>query len=996
MAARKTVTVLFCDVADSTGLGERLDPEAVRAVMSRWYDAMRGAIAAHGGTVEKFVGDAVMAVFGVPTIHEDDALRAARAAVEMRTALAALNAELEGSFGVRLQIRIGVNTGEVVAGDPSTGQTFVSGDAVNVAKRLEQAARPGEVLLGAPTHGLIANAVVAEPRGDVEAKGKTGGVRAFGLLAVIAGAPAFSRRLDVRLVGRERELDRLVAELEATAADQACRLLTVLGAAGIGKSRLAAELATRSADVQFVTARCIPYGDGMTFWPLAQAIRHAGGIGAVEEALSGQPDAALVLERVRGAVETVEAPSSVDEIFWGIRRMLEALAREQPLVVCVEDVHWAEPTFLDLVEYVARWSRESPILLLCLARPDLLDERPGWTGMGATLELEPLSELDADTLLDELAAEWPLTPDARARIREAAEGNPLYVEQMVAMLDEQDVTATPSVPPTIQALLAARLDRLTPEERTTLERASVLGRDFTRGGLAELSSDVERGALGSLLLSLTRKDLIQPGATSIQGDDGYRFRHVLIRDAAYAGLPKEHRAALHEQAAGWLERAGAGDELVGYHLDQSLRFREQLGSREDSEPLAGRAGELLGRAGRRAFAREDMPAATKLLDRATQLLTRDSPDRAELLRQLSGALWWSGESARAAATLDELVESARESGDRCQEWYGLIERSVRRAGSEPEAEVDEILNVCADAIDVFAGLGDETGLARAWRRIAYAHQLQGRYGPAQAAATRALEHARAAGDRHDEARIVDTLCTCLLFGPAPVDDGVARCREMLEHAAGNRVMEANVLVSLAGLLAMRGEIGEARALVERAERSFEELGLRLALAGLTQVAGAMELLAGDPTLAERRLRRGLEILAGQGSADFQVAILAEATYRLGRYEEAARLAARGELEPGADDVARVVLGGVKAKLRARAGEPAVPLAREALRLADETDDLNLQGDALVNLAEVLAADGLDSDAQEALAHAVERYEAKGNLVAARRVSALLRGAALRP
>jgi tetratricopeptide (TPR) repeat protein len=922
----------------------------------------------------------------VPTLHEDDALRAARAAVEMREALADLNARL----GVELGIRIGVNTGEVVVGDPATRQTFVTGDAVNIAKRLEQAAAPGEILLGRATRRLVANAVMLAPHEPVAAKGKTDALEAWTLVETIPDAPAFARRLDVRLVGRSEELRRLEAELAAAREERACRLVTVLGSAGIGKSRLAAELASRAADATVLTARCLPYGNGITFWPLAQLVAAAGGLDALARVVAAEEDGELVLHRVRSAFDSTPGSTPAEELFWGVRRLLEALGRERPLVVSLEDVHWAEPTFLDLVEYVAGWSRDAPILLLCLARPELLDDRPGWSALGAMLPLEPLSEIEADALLDELTMEWPLALEARTQIREAAEGNPLYVEQMVAMLAEGGGD-TDAVPPTIQALLAARLDRLEPRERAALERASVLGREFTRGGVGDLSPEEDRAAVGSLLLALMRKELIQPDATAIRGDDGFRFRHVLIRDAAYAALPKERRAALHEAAADWLESHAAGDEFIGYHLEQAHRFRTELGESADAmRSVARRGGERLAAAGFRAYGREDMPAARTLLDRAAQLLEVDHPDRLEILRQLSGALWWSGDTARADAVLEELIDAAEAGGDRRQQWYALVERRALRYTAGAGSSLDEILRACEAAIEVFAELGDEAGLARAWRRIAFVHQPRGRFGPSESAAARAREHARNAGDAHEEARIVDALCTALLYGPAPVDAAVAKCREVLEHARPHGVMEANAMISLAGLLAMEGELAEARLLVERAAAVYEDLGLKLALAGLTQVAGPLELLAGDASAAERHLRRGFEIVQEAGPVGFQAALLAEALYQLGRYEDASAIAKLGEETTSEDNlVARVVLLGTLAKLRSRAGHAASALARDAVELAERTDAWNLQGDALVALAEVLAREGLDSESQDALARAAALYERKGNVVARDRAAALL-------
>ena len=981
--SRKTVTVLFCDLADSTELGERLDPESLRGLMARWYDAMREPLERHGGTVEKFIGDAVMAVFGVPHVHEDDALRAVRAAVEMRERLTVLNDELAAEQRPQLRIRIGVNSGEVVTGDHAT--TLVTGDAVNTAKRLEEAAGPDEILIGDPTRRLVDNAAVLEPAEPVAAKGKRKPVEAWRVLETIAGAAPFARRNDTQIVDRVAELAVLRSELAAAERERACRLVTVLGTAGLGKSRLASELMEEvEPRVTVLTARCLPYGDGITFWPLLELIRSAGGVDALAAAVQDEPDRELILERM-SVLTGSAAPSSPEETFWAVRRVLEAFARDRPLLLQLEDIHWAEPTLLDLVEYVVGWCRDAPILVLCLARPELLDERPDWLGVrGASLMLEPLSGDESDELLDLL--DVPLEAAARARIRDAAEGNPLFVEQMVAMLAESP--GETSMPPTISALLAARLDRLAPLDRSILERASVLGKEFGRGGVAELSPPEERSAVGTVLLSLIRRDLIEPGRTPVPGDDGFRFRHALIRDAAYSGVPKAVRASLHERAAALFDSQGVAGELVGYHLEQAYRYRDELGTVDDAARAIGaRAGALLGAAGQRAFAQEDMPAAMNLLERALHLVDPPDPARLELQRELSMALWWTGEVAGAESVLDDLIAMAVAVGDSRQQWYGLVERAARRTIFGGDAEADELLVVAGDAVPVFEALGDDAGLARAWRRIAYAHQLRLRYGAAEDAALLALGYAKTATEAQEEARIVDVLCTSLLYGPTPAEEAVARCEEMLAQERERRVVEANISISLAGLLAMLGRFDEARAHAERAKSVYGELGLTMAVAGWTQIAGPMELLAADPAAAERHLRQGLDLLTEAGSQEYQASLLAEALYQLGSYDEADRFAELALAQSTAgDDAAQVIASGVRAKVQARLRpeqiDEALATARAAAELAAATDALNLWGDSLVSVAHVLRSAGQHDDADAVLRDAAEVFGRKGNVVAA--------------
>jgi class 3 adenylate cyclase/tetratricopeptide (TPR) repeat protein len=949
-ALRKTVTVIFCDLVDSTGLGEQVDPERYRELLAGWYDRMREPIERHGGTVEKFIGDAVMAVFGVPQIHEDDALRAVLAAVEMCAAVEA-----------PLQIRIGINTGEVVTGDGAT--TLVGGDAVNTAKRLEEAAPPGAILIGEATRQLVANAVELDAAGAVPAKGKQSAVEAWRVREAIPGASPFARRLDAALVGRAGELDFLRGRLDAVERDGACALVTVFGNAGVGKSRLARELLAEVSDRALVlTARCLPYGDGISFLPVDDLVRSAGGDDAVLEAVAAEDDGELISARLCGDATTAE------ELQWALRRLLETLARERPLVVCIEDVHWAEPAFLDLLEYVAGWSR-APILLLCLARPDLLDTRPRWGG--ASLTLEPLSEAESRSLLEALAAEWPVDEAARDQVVQAAEGNPLFVEQMVAMLAEG--SAAGDLPPTVQALLAARLDTLEPGERAVLERASIVGRDFTRAEVAELSPGAERPNVAATLLSLMRKELVQPAPSPHAGDDGFRFRHVLIRDAAYAELPKRLAADLHERFADWL--AGGPPELVGYHLDQAYRCRAQLGERDDA--LAVRAGAVLAEAGERAFARDDGSAAAKLFSRACELLPEGDSHRLPVLRHASHALFWTGSVDDGRTLLEEAIRSAVATGDTSEEWSARLDLAASDL-VVGHGDADALLRVAEAAIAALVP-NDDGALARAWRRVAHAHFLQGRYGLSGDAAERALAHARAAGDHFEESRVVDLLCTSLLYGPTPADAAAERCERMLAEAEGNPVLTANVASSLAGLHGMRADFVSARRYAIRAETIFLELGLQLAFAGLTQVTAPVELLAGDPVAAERELRRGLEILEPRGSDGYQQALLAEALYRQARYDEAASCVAVAATKDAEGVVlSQVTWRSVRAKL-----ERSEELAREALALAESTDATNLVADALVDLA--IVAD----DNDDAVVRALELYEQKRNVAARARVSDLL-------
>ena len=543
---RKTVTVVFTDISGSTALGEQLDPEALRHTMAEYFAEIRRIIQRHGGTVEKFIGDAAMAIFGVPVAQEDDALRAVRAVAEIRERLTELGQERS----LALSFRTGVNTGQVVTGE---GETLATGDAVNVAARLEQAATPGEILIGAATLALVRDAVWVEAVEPLELKGKRDTVPAYRLITVDPDAAAIARHLDAPLVGRVRELTRLLGDFEDLVSERSCHLFTMLGPAGVGKSRLVAEFLAQVGDrADVLTSRCLHYGDDITYWPLVEILMELG----VEPA------------KVIGG-----SPADTQLAF---RKLLETRAATKPQVVLFDDIQWAEPVFLDLIEHVADWSRGAPILLLCVARRELFDVREGWGGgkvNATTILLESLSSQDCQLLLRQLAAGMHLSDELARRILDTADGNPLFIEEMVAMVGDAG-TDEITVPPTIQALLQARLEGLGAGERSVIGRGAVEGQVFHRSAVLELAPELERLEVPTRLLSLIRKELIRPEQAVLPDEEAFRFRHLLIRDAAYDSLPKEIRSELHEKFATWLQARGGLfelEEIVGYHFEQAYR-----------------------------------------------------------------------------------------------------------------------------------------------------------------------------------------------------------------------------------------------------------------------------------------------------------------------------------------------------------------------------------------------------------------------------------------
>jgi class 3 adenylate cyclase len=603
---RKTVTIVFSDLKGSTAMAERLDSESLREVMTRYFDSMRTILEQHGGRVEKYIGDAIMAVFGLPRLHEDDALRAVRAAAEMRDELHRLNDRLEEVWGVRLTTRTGVNTGEVVTGDPATGQRLVIGDPVNVAARLEQAAPAMEVLIGDPTYRLVRDAVTVDEVDPLPLKGKSEPVPAYRLIAVSDGE-GVARRLDSPLVGRAEELGVLEDAYASAVAGPGCVLTAVLGDAGLGKTRITTELARRlGGEARVVRGRCLPYGQGITFWPLVEAVREVAGIvddDALHTArakLSAVLDDRIAADRVASAVGLSDEQYPVEELFWGVRKLVEALGRERPLVLVFDDLHWAEATFLDLVEHLADTVEGVPFLLVGCSRPDLLDERPEFAAAppARRLLLGRLSEADAKRVVEAVLGGGTVAAAVTRRVAAAAEGNALFLEQLVAMLlDEgllhlEDGVWQPTqgldelaAPPTINALMATRLDGLSDEERTVIEAASVAGQTFPVDAVEHLASDALRERVRPHLGLLTRKRLVEPF-----DEDGelFRFGHIMIRDAAYGGLLKRGRATLHEKFVDWADRSSIDrdveyEEIRGWHLEQAYRCLADLG------PLDGHA-----------------------------------------------------------------------------------------------------------------------------------------------------------------------------------------------------------------------------------------------------------------------------------------------------------------------------------------------------------------------------------------------------------------------
>ncbi len=975
---RKTVTVVFCDLVGSTALGERTDPEVLRELMSSYHATLRRILERNGGTVEKFVGDAAMAIFGIPNVHEDDAVRAVRAAAEMRSSV--------GELG--LSVRIGVGTGEVAAG---IGETLVTGDAVNVAARLEQAAEPGGILISAQTEGLVTSLVRAEAVAPLELKGKAQAVPAFRLLEVLPDIPAFTSPIDARFVGRVDELAALRDAYADAVEGRVPQLCTIVGPPGIGKSRIVREfLAGAREHARILVGRCLPYGEGITYWPLGEIVRQLGGDQPrdVIARIVGGSEAALVADRLVGATSLGPAGGSPEEISWAARKLFEALAQDRPTIAVVDDIHWAEPTLLDLLEYVATFATGVPLLVLCTARPDLFEARPTWSNPrrnAVLVSLEPLGAHESEMLVDSLQE---VDASMRARIVEAAEGNPLFVEQFLAMRAE-GIDGELGIPPTIHALLSARLDRLEPVERAVIERAAVEGRLFHRGAVTELLPPGARVVVGSHLITLVRKEFVRPDTAIFLGDDGFRFGHVLIRDAAYESIPKRLRAELHERYASWLE-AKLGehteqyDEILGFHLEQAHRYRVDLGAPDRA--LAGRATARLGSAGRRALDRGDMDGAANLFERATALLEPDDVTRIELEVDLGDALLESGRLGDAEMLLEGVVGRAGRAGDRRLEARARVGLEFVRIQTRTSSIPDAFRRELEPLVTLFDAAGDHRGAADVLRLLGRLATEANDYEGGSELHERALLHARALGDARRQAVIIRHIVSIALWGPEPVALALLRCRAILDDTTNPQV-QANCLIRIGGLEGLAGRFDAARETIAAARALMDDLGLRHLRAHSSDVAVFVEMLAGDHKAAEREAGAAYAVLTEMGDRTYQESqahLMAMALEAQGRVDDAERwLAISGQL--GQPETTAV-----EAQIQARRGylDDAERLARSALELGSEHPVPEF-ADPRFTLAQILARMGRNAEARKMAEQSLQRYEAKGIVPLMERARVLL-------
>lgn len=1000
--ARKIVSIVFADLVGSTALHERLDPESARRFMESYYAAMRGAVEDEGGTVTQLLGDGVKAVFGIPRVAEDDALRAVHAAVAMQDSFRELAERQRGAVG-RTGLRVAVNTGEVVAEDDSE----IIGDPVNVAARLQEQGRDGEVVIGQATHRLVESEVTTERLGSFALKGRAEEVEAYRVVSLdppSAGAVA-------TFVGRDDELERVTAVYREAVATPATRMAVVLGSAGIGKSRLMAEFARRRGEKATVLEAHCDAAGGSTFEPLANAIRRRLGIAsdassddtrrAIESALPDGDDRDRIVSGVVALLET--APSNPEETFFAVRRLLAGLVAERPGVLVIDDLQWAEPLFVDLVEHLVQWGDGVPLLVLIGARPELRDVRASLATVGPLVsDVVPLAGLDAGAATKLAANAIGMTdlPAAiAAKVLATSEGNPLFVSELVRMLvhegalvrdgDRWTVARALDViemPPTIQAVLAARIERLEPEERSILECASVVGRHFSRGAVGELLS-AGREQIDDRLESLQRAELIERDRGWVLGEPALRFHHVLIRDAAYRRLLKGRRAELHERLADWIEgRWGETDdydETLGRHLEQAHQMLGELGpSDERNRSLGFRAATRLAAAGRRALEGDDPSRAAGLLGRALHCLEADATDRAELALDWCESLLSAGDVVGARGALEELARFAGDS-TRLAAWRTCFAGQLTVLTASEKLE--EMVAHVSEATESLSSLGDAAGEAKGHYVKALALARLGRVGACEVSLDQSLAAARTAGDRRRASSVLAIAPVAALWGPSPVMRASGRCLDVvrvLRITRGAPAVEAVALGCQAVLEALRGRTDAARQMLASARRMVEELGVTQRVLEVDVLAGQVALLEDDAAGAERALRGaygGFRDLGHGIDAARAAALLARAVLAQDRVDEAVALSHESEALAGDDLKAAISWRGVRAEALARGGETAaaIELARQAVEIAAATDALLDHADARRALAVALRAAGRTTDAEREKSRASELWHAKG-------------------
>lgn len=993
---RKHVVVLFVDLVDSTVLGESLDPEALQNVLDQYFAICSERIEEHGGATEKFIGDAVMVAFGVPVTHEDDASRAALAALDIINDTAALNSRLAEEHGIRLQLRAGISSGEALVRILADGDFRIVGDVANTASRLQSAAAPGELLVSSEVARMIRSQCELEEIAPLSLRGKSAPVAAWRVRS-LSRSQARPERVGQSLINRVQELEVIRQAYQRVVTYKQCCLVTILGASGIGKTRLIWEFIGTAGQegASVVSGRCRSYGRGASYQPIAEILQSIpGGWSTLQESLD--EEGIMALRSVTGDdLPVSRAFPGVEEIAHAIACVFEAIAERKPLIVVFDDMQWAEPALADLIEHVVDWLADFPVLIICVARPEFLEARPTWGGgmlSAITLEIGALNE----THIAELVATYGVVADilpheldpSRSWVIRKCEGNPLFAELMLDMLEEGE--QTPEMPPTIQALIGARLDQLEVSDRGILERAAVIGRDFTLDALGMLTSEESEGdarpsAIKDSLRSLRKRRIVERG----DREGEYRFTQVLIRDTVYLLTPKSSRQRWHTSMAEWLSedsvddaRGGNSGGLIGYHLEAAYFLRRDLRPGDPAvRDLGERAARVLASDGMRALHRHDLSAAAGLLERAQALLPHGHKFHLELCLRIADAglgLWDAERALNALAKAESAAPGDPRTRVVCEIERDILGMRMGTASlSAIAADVEQI------GIALAGDQDDDLGWCRFHQLRAHLHVSDERLGDAENELRSALQRAGSAGNEYEEERILSDICQLALWGKTPVTVGVALCDELLERFAGNRVSLVPVLIARAGLTAVSGDVNGAREYLARARQYIDLLHVKRARAVLAQTSGMVESLAGSHGRAEEEYRKSAVILRQGGQvrgAQTLEALAAREVFERGYLEKSIGYLETLEREAGETDrrtqlIIRSLRGRVLSSTERHS--QAIAVISSTAELALQTDDLCLRGDVQMDLAQVLCSAGDAEAAASAVQVALSLYRQKG-------------------
>lgn len=984
---RKTVTVMFADLAGSTAFEEAVDAETAREVIGRYHDLLRSTAQRHRAGVTKYIGDGFMGVWGVPEVGADDAEHAVEAALELQESFIGLASQVADVHGVNLALRVAVNTGEVVVG---ANDADLVGDALNVGARLESECPHGQVVVGEETWRSTRGRYRYDPMGRMQVKGRSSPV------AVYQWSGRSTEASDsIAFVGRADELRRIQAVFDEAVDNAAARLITIIGDPGVGKSRLAAEFISAHPDARIVRANCAVEGTP-ALTPIVELLRSRD---IEADVPAGTPERERIVRALTGMAAGIAG--SVEETFWALRRFAEILAAERPLIIVFDDIHWADSLLLDFIEHLAEWARGVPVLMIGLARPEIRETRPELVAVGGCVtEAVRLSGLEPSATA-ELAAQVlgseQLPVELLGRLPSSTGGNPLFVRELVGMLVHDgvlvprpdgwrltvDVDAI-AIPPTIQALLASRLERLNAADRRVLEVASVVGTDFSPAAVCALTG-LGRAETQAALDRLRRHDLAQPTGTYSGDEPVWRFHHVLIRDVAYRRLLKSDRAELHETLADWAPGDGArpalqSDEMIARHLEAAVGYRRDLGMRDEhTTELALRSARGYLASARRALDRDELLSAGTQAARGAAIATGDATLKAELLLIGCEAFLSAGDVAAGAPLVDELEHVA---GESLAPW-AICYRCQFIAYTDPSRlpEADERLQ---GAIDEFSQREDTAGLAKAHRVRASARGRLGRIGDSEIDLFEALIAARQCGDHRQITAALGAAPNAALWGPSPAPKAGGRCLDvvrMQRMTTAAPSLEATSLRCLAVLELLRGRADKARTMLGDARQVVADLGLRHGLMETELFAGIIEMMVGDPVSAEPHFRTALEGLDALGvgaDAGQAAALLARSVLAQGRVDEADRYAAESERIAGHNLKTAIAWRAVRAEILSARGEheAAIANAREAVAVAAQTDLVLDHADACLALSRVLAVAGDAPTAARARSDAEALYRAK--------------------